>query len=126
MTSTTLQKDIDKLVIKELKDYRALQVQLVNRKEQEKEGIKNLFQTIRKSLQEKEYKNKENNIKVKQMERALNLLDNIERQIIEMKFLGPCKHTDMFIYEELGLTKTMYYEKKKEAMSQLARALGIE
>lgn len=119
-------KEINKLVIKTLKKYRALKVQNENRHEQELEGVVDLFPTIKKNDLQKEMTGKKNIIKVKQVDRALSLLDDIEREIIDMKFLSPVKQTDLYIYTEMGIKKEMYYEKKREALDTLATALGIE
>ncbi|MFA4135192.1 MULTISPECIES: ArpU family phage packaging/lysis transcriptional regulator [unclassified Brevibacillus] len=60
------------------------------------------------------------------MERALEYsLDEVERQIIEEKYLSTSRVKDINVYLDLGLTKDQYYTKKKEAIMQIATALGI-
>jgi ArpU family phage transcriptional regulator len=65
-------------------------------------------------------------MKVSQIERALKYtLDEIERRIIEEKYLGTARVKDITLYLDMGLTKDQYYAKKKEAIFQIATALGI-
>jgi ArpU family phage transcriptional regulator len=100
-------------------DYRALKVQLENRQEQEQASVVDLFPEIRSP-------NQENELKVNQIERALNQsLDAIEKKIIELKYLSSVETNDLNIYLELGLKKGKYYEKKRAAVYHVATALGI-
>ncbi|MGC8229898.1 ArpU family phage packaging/lysis transcriptional regulator [Pseudobacillus badius] len=113
------EKEVQNLIIRELRDYRALKVQIENKKEQEAAGIINLFPSVRQQ-------DRLNELKVKQIERALaNSLDCIERKIIEMKYFTSQETKDINIYLELGLKKGKYYEKKRAAIYRLATALGI-
>ena len=113
------EKEVQNLIIGELRDYRALKVQIENKKEQEAAGIINLFPSVREQ-------DRLNELKVKQIERALeNSLDFIERKIIEMKYFTSQETKDINIYLELGLKKGKYYEKKRAAIYRLATALGI-
>ncbi|OCA85245.1 ArpU family phage packaging/lysis transcriptional regulator [Pseudobacillus wudalianchiensis] len=113
------EKEVQKLIIGELRDYRALKVQIENKKEQEAAGVINLFPSVRQQ-------DRLNELKVKQIERALeNSLDFIERRIIEMKYFTSQETKDINIYMELGLKKGKYYEKKRAAIYRLATALGI-
>lgn len=67
-----------------------------------------------------------NELKVKQMERALeNSLDDEERMIIEKKYLAASQTKDIHIYMELGMKKDTYYEIKERAILRIATALGI-
>lgn len=112
------EKAVRKIVIKELKNYRALKVQLENKKECSSTGI-NIFPSLRDSFTV-------NELKVKQMERALkNSLDDEERLIIEKKYLTAAKVKDINIYIELGMKKDTYYEIKQRAILRIATALGI-
>jgi ArpU family phage transcriptional regulator len=52
-------------------------------------------------------------------------LDEVERQIIEEKYLSPARVNEINVYLNLGLTKDQYYIKKREAIFQLATALRI-
>ncbi|OJT66490.1 ArpU family phage packaging/lysis transcriptional regulator [Bacillus licheniformis] len=109
---------VREIVIKELKDYRAIKVQLENQKECENCGMK-AFPSLRDS-------SAFNELKVKQMERALqNSLDDEERLIIEKKYLTAARVKDINIYMDLGITKNAYYRLKKRAIYRLATALGI-
>lgn len=114
------EKEVRSLVVKELKKYKALKIQLENKKEQEDNGIEgDLFpKLLNNDLQ--------NKLKVIQIERVLNnSLDSIERKIIEMKYLSNERQNDLNIYLELGLQKKPYYEKKKTAIFMIASSLGI-
>ncbi|KIL72530.1 ArpU family phage packaging/lysis transcriptional regulator [Bacillus badius] len=113
------EKEVQNLIIGELRDYRALKVQIENKKEQEAAGVINLFPSVREQ-------DRLNELKVKQIERALeNSLDFIERKIIEMKYFTSHETKDINIYLELGLKKGKYYEKKRAAIYRLATALGV-
>ncbi|RUR98782.1 ArpU family phage packaging/lysis transcriptional regulator [Bacillus velezensis] len=105
-------KAVRKIVIKELKDYRALKVQLENKKESVDGGI-SPFPSIRDSFIL-------NELKVKQMERALdNSLDDEERMIIEKKYLAASQTKDIHIYMGLGMKKDTYYEIKQRAILRI-------
>jgi len=113
------EKEIRKTIIKELKNYRAVKVQLENRKECNAAGVVSLFPSLRKQ-------DTFNELKVKQIERALDQgLDVIEKEIITKKYLEPLLMNDLNIYMELGLKKDVYYMKKRSAILNLATALGI-
>ena len=113
------EKLVRQTVIRELKNYRALKVQLENKKEREEAGVVGLFPVLRKEDNLAEFK-------VKQIERALNnAIDFIERKIVELKYLSPHEINDLNIIIELGIKKGRYYEKKKAAILRLATALGI-
>lgn len=113
------EKEVQQIVITELRLYRALKVQIENIEEREKHGVVNLYPTIRKV-------SPENALKVKQMDRALvHSLDTDERKIIEMKYLSDQRVKDITIYMELGFKKDKYYETKQQAIRYLATALGI-
>lgn len=112
-------KRVRSIVIKELRLYRALKVQLENIEERNVHGAIDLYPTVRKS-------NEENNLKVKQMERALaHSLDADERKIIEMKYLSGEREKDISVYMDLGMKKDRYYEIKHQAILYLATALAI-
>jgi ArpU family phage transcriptional regulator len=114
------EKKIRSVVVKELKKYKALKIQQQNKHELTEKGIKG---SIFPKLIENDA---ENELKVIQMERAINnSLDCIERKIIEMKYLSLERQNDINIYLDLGLQKTNYYDKKKVAIFMLASSLGI-
>ncbi len=113
------EKKVRKAVIKQLKRFKALRVAVQNKDEQLAEGVVNLFPKIVD-------KEKEKRFKVKQMERALEYaLDEIEREIIEKKYLSPNRIKDINIYPELGLNKDQFYEYKRQAIFSIAEALNI-
>ncbi|MFP3512968.1 ArpU family phage packaging/lysis transcriptional regulator [Peribacillus sp. SIMBA_075] len=113
------EKKIRSIVVKELKLFRALKIQQLNKQELNEKGITiDLFPKLNDNDQEK-------GMKVLHMQRALNNLDNIERQIIEMKYLTIEKQNDINIYLDLCLQKTTYYEKKKQAIFMIAHCLNI-
>lgn len=113
------EREVRKAVARELKEYKALRVAVQNKKELEEEGIANLFPSLQQSDSKKE-------LKARQIERALeSTLDQIERKIIEEKYLSPRRVNDINIYLEMGLTKDEYYKKKREAIFQIATALRI-
>ncbi|WP_144634163.1 ArpU family phage packaging/lysis transcriptional regulator [Priestia megaterium] len=113
------EKLVRQTVIRELKNYRALKVQLINKKEREEAGMIDLFPSLRKE-------NKLVELKVKQIERALKLsLDEIERKIIQIKYLESKQLKDINIYMDLGIKKEKYYEKKGTAILNIATSLGI-
>lgn len=67
-----------------------------------------------------------NELKVKQIDRALeNYLDEIQLQIVRMKYLSPKQRTDTDIYMELGIKSDKFYMLKKHAINAIATALGI-
>lgn len=112
------EKEVRKLVIKELKNYRTAKVQLENKKECTEAGL-TLFPVLRDS-------HNINGLKVKQIERALkNSLDDEERLIIEKKYLTANRTKDINIYMELNMNKDPYYELKRRAINNIATALGI-
>ncbi|CAI8877577.1 ArpU family transcriptional regulator [Brevibacillus sp. IT-7CA2] len=113
------EREVRKAVVKELKSYKALRVAVQNKKEQEEKGIEQLFPRLQLS-------ETQNELKAKQIERALEYsLDEVERQIIEEKYLSTSRVKDINVYLDLGLTKDQYYTKKKEAILQIATALGM-
>ncbi|MHA7139810.1 ArpU family phage packaging/lysis transcriptional regulator [Rossellomorea arthrocnemi] len=119
MMATLNEKEVHNEVIRQLREYRALKVKLVNMKEREDAGADELFPSLvqESSLSE---------LKVKQIDRALSeALDSIERGIVERKYLNVKELNDEEIYLELGVKRGKFYEKKKDALLNLARAMGI-
>ena len=113
------EKQIRSIVVKELKLFRALKIQQLNKQELNEKGITiNIFPKLYDNDREKE-------MKVLHMERALNNLDSIERKIIEKKYLAIERQNDINIYLDLCLQKTSYYEKKKQALFMIAHCLNI-
>lgn len=84
------EKEVQEVVIKELKQYRALKIQIDNRREQQEVGVVGLFPSLRHS-------DRLNEIKVRKMDRALDgSLDFIEKKIIEMKYLNSQEINDLW------------------------------
>lgn len=106
-------------VVKVLIEYRALKVQIENMQERIAAGAINLYPSVRKV-------SPLNEMKVRQMDRALQYsLNEDERLIIEKKYLSGVKVKDIEVYMEIGLAKDRYYEIKRSAISLIATALGI-
>lgn len=111
------EKEVRKLVIRDLKNYRIAKVQLENKKECIESGV-NPFPSLRDSSSLNEFK-------VKQIERSLDTLDDIEREIIKRKYLTSSRVKDINIYMELNINKDPYYKMKRRAINTIAEALGI-
>ncbi|AKC65570.1 MULTISPECIES: ArpU family phage packaging/lysis transcriptional regulator [Bacillus] len=113
------EKQVRKTLIDELKLYKALKVKQENLDEQKANGILTLFPKLRDQ-------NVCSELKVRQIERALEYsLDEIEQDIIRMKYLTSRMVKDLEVCEELGLKKDRYYKLKKQATFKLSTALGI-
>jgi ArpU family phage transcriptional regulator len=61
---------------------------------------------------------------VNNFENCLKVLDEVEREIIERKYMAVDPDKDISIYLDLGIQKNKFYEKKRSAISKLARVLG--
>lgn len=92
------EKEVRNTMIRELKRYKALKVQIENRKEREAAGMNNLFPQLRDQ-------HSLNELKVCQMDRALKQSLDDELKIIKAKYLSPQKIKDIEIYMEMGLKK---------------------
>ncbi|WP_178897042.1 ArpU family phage packaging/lysis transcriptional regulator [Bacillus altitudinis] len=113
------EKQVRQTLINELKLYKALKVKQENFDEQKANGILPLFPKLRDQ-------NVCSELKVRQIERALECsLDEIEQDIIRMKYLTSRMVKDLEVCEELGLKKDRYYKLKKQATFKLSTALGI-
>ncbi|ATF11603.1 ArpU family transcriptional regulator [Brevibacillus brevis X23] len=113
------ESEVRKAVVKELKEYKALRVAVQNRQELREKGIGQLFPRLQPTETITE-------LKAKQIDRALQYsLDEIERRIVEEKYLSTSRVKDINVYLDLGLTKDQYYTKKKDAIRQIATALGM-
>lgn len=112
------EKAVRKIVIKLLKEYRALKVQIENKQESISVGF-TPFPSLRDSYNW-------NEVKVRQMDRALeSSLDDEELLIIQRKYLTSSRVKDIEIYTDLGLKKDTYYEVKNRAINRIATALGV-
>ncbi|MCM2674071.1 ArpU family phage packaging/lysis transcriptional regulator [Alkalicoccobacillus plakortidis] len=117
------EKEVKKEVIRELRKYRSLKVKFDNRKEQKEYGVV-LFKSF-KPIGSKDIE-KIDELRVTQVERCLNIsLDELERSIIEKKYLSPHNETDLDIYLDLGLKKDSYYKIKGSALMTIATSLGM-
>lgn len=117
-------KEVIRYVTEELSKYRALKVKMENFMEQQEQGVI-LFPKIHRDPDLRPIEEIDE-LRVKQMERALNQgINALERRIIEMKYLAIDEKNDIEIYDELGLKKGKYYEMKKSAIFGIAMALGI-
>jgi ArpU family phage transcriptional regulator len=86
--------------------------------EVEQEGI-SLFPELRNSKTMSQFK-------VRQIEKVLDdILDDDERSIISMKFLTNKSVKDSFVQNELMISNSYFYAKKKSAIKLVATALGI-
>ncbi|MFD3217760.1 ArpU family phage packaging/lysis transcriptional regulator [Bacillus sp. BR_7a] len=113
------EKEMRRLVVKELKNYKALCVRMKNQEEQAQAGCVVLFPKMKGD-------DKNHAIRFKQIERTLqNALDKDQRQIIELKYLGNEKVKDSYVYNELMMRRDNFYENKKVAIRLIATALGI-
>ncbi|MGA4466346.1 ArpU family phage packaging/lysis transcriptional regulator [Bacillus bombysepticus] len=112
------EKQVQKEVVKILKEYRALKTRFENEVELKYEGI-SLFPEIRDTRYI-------SNIKFKQIDKALEyVLDYDEAEIIKKKYLNADKPKDSFIYTELSMKKDHFYYKKKNAIRLIATSLGM-
>ncbi|MED2185855.1 MULTISPECIES: ArpU family phage packaging/lysis transcriptional regulator [Bacillus cereus group] len=113
------EKEMRRLVVKELKNYKALCVRMKNQEEQHQAGCVVLFPKMKGD-------DKNHEIRFKQIERTLqNALDKDQRQIIELKYLGNEKVKDSYVYNELMMRRDNFYGNKKIAIRLIAIALGI-
>ncbi|MBQ6448589.1 ArpU family phage packaging/lysis transcriptional regulator [Niallia sp. FSL R7-0648] len=112
-------KEIRRVVARLLKQYKAYRVAFQNKLEQDAEGIDQLFPMLNDVEKEKF-------LFVKQIDRAIeNALNEIEREIIQRKYLDNHRVKDIDVYLDLGLTKDQYYIHKKYAINLIATALRI-
>ncbi|MES1035173.1 ArpU family phage packaging/lysis transcriptional regulator [Bacillus pumilus] len=113
------EKQVRQTLINELKLYKALKVKLENLDEQKANGILTLFPRLKDQHVCSE-------LKVRQIEGALEYsLDEVEQDIIRMKYLTSRMVKDLEVCEELELKKDRYYKLKKQATFKLSTALGI-
>lgn len=117
------EKQIRKLVIEELRDYKALKVKMENQREQKDAGMV-LFSSFKQGLKMDE-SIRPDKLKVQQVERALASIDSVERLIVEKKYLASEEVNDVDIFVDIGIKKGKYYEKKKSALLRLAIGFGI-
>ena len=102
-----------------MKLYKALKVKQENLDEQKANGILALFPKLRNQ-------NVCSELKVRQIERALEYsLDEIQQDIIRMKYLTSRMVKDLEVCEELELKKDRYCKLKKQVTFKLSTVLGI-
>lgn len=113
------EKEVRKTIARELKHYKALRIALQNKSELQEEGLSQPFPSFCSKDKVKEFK-------VRQINRTLeNALDDVERHIIEQKYLSTNRVKDINLYLEMGLTKDQYYIHKRQAIFLIATALNI-
>ncbi|EEM02204.1 ArpU family transcriptional regulator [Bacillus pseudomycoides] len=112
-------KQIQKIVAKELFNYKALEVRMKNQEECVSESIQ-LFPELRDTR-------KLNDYKYKQIKRALeHSLDIEQRDIIERKYLKSTGWvSDKNVKAQMMLQNDWYYFQKKNAIMAFATALRI-
>ncbi|PEY32707.1 ArpU family transcriptional regulator [Bacillus cereus] len=111
-------KQIQKVVVRVLHDYKALSVRMTNQSECERESIQ-LFPELRDTR-------KINDYKYLQIKRALdNSLDPEQKEIIERKYLKSGLMSDKAIKAQMMLENNWYYYQKKSAIMAIATALRI-
>lgn len=112
------EKEMRRRVIKELKNFKALRVRMQNIEEQSQAGYAVLFPKMKED--------QKHEMKFKQIERTLSYaLDEDERKIVELKYLGDRRVKDSYVYNELMIKRDPFYEKKSNAIRLIATALGI-
>ncbi|WP_306008312.1 ArpU family transcriptional regulator [Bacillus sp. MMSF_3353] len=112
------EKEIRPFVIEVLRDYRVLKVKFQNIQERTEFGAELLFPELRKSTDDE--------IRYRQLKRAFEeALDEDEQQILEMKYMNHKELNDEYIYTVLGMKKGKFYRKKKTAVRNVAKALGM-
>ncbi|MED1014672.1 ArpU family transcriptional regulator [Bacillus mycoides] len=110
------EKKAQKEVVNILKEYQALKMRLEYELTQ---GNINVFPELRDSKEICK-------LKVRRIEKVLNeILDTDERNIIMMKFLTNKNLKDSYVQNELMLSNSYFYQKKKNAIKLIAIALGI-
>ncbi|MBJ8078473.1 MULTISPECIES: ArpU family transcriptional regulator [Bacillus cereus group] len=110
------EKKAQKEVVNILKEYQALKMRLED--ELTQDNI-NVFPELRDSKEICK-------LKVRRIEKVLNeILDTDERNIIMMKFLTNKNLKDSYVQNELMLSNSYFYQKKKNAIKLIAIALGI-
>ncbi|PGE68196.1 ArpU family phage packaging/lysis transcriptional regulator [Bacillus toyonensis] len=112
-------KQIQKIVAKELFNYKALEVRMKNQEECVSESIQ-LFPELRDTRRLNDYK-------YKQIKRALeHSLDIEQRDIIERKYLKSTGWvSDKNVKAQMMLQNDWYYFQKKNAIMAIATALRI-
>jgi ArpU family phage transcriptional regulator len=133
-------KKVLKCLEKMLYEYPLLKISLENERELEQEGLSNLYPSMTSSYEHRtskgysEYQSSTEKyallraakqMKLRQVERALEVLNMEEKAIIEEKYFNPMRHFDSYIYDKLGFSKSTYQRLKKSALKKLAVALNI-
>ncbi|QTR88982.1 ArpU family phage packaging/lysis transcriptional regulator [Bacillus cytotoxicus] len=113
------EKEIRPFVIEELRDYKVLKVKFQNLQERTELGAELLFPELRQTSTPDE-------IRYRQLKRAFEeALDEDEQRVLEMKYMSAKELNDEYIYTVLGMKKGKFYRKKKSAVVNLAKALGM-
>lgn len=70
-------------------------------------------------------KRAEKTIRVKRIERAIDALTFLERDLIKYKYFDPGQPSDVAVMVQISLKNTAYYKFKEQALRKLATALNI-
>lgn len=123
-----------------LYSYHALIAAMENEIELEREGFGNLYPSmtahyggtgggrsseVSKPTERFGILRAEKSVQIRQIQRALGCLVEVERQLVDMKYFNPRLPRDPDVYKELGLGATAYYRVKRQAMRKIAIALNI-
>lgn len=130
------------IVTQMLVEYPALRAAVQLEEELEREGLSNLYPsavavygtdaprgtTVNKptetwGIRRAEWSAKA--LQVRQIERALGVLTEDERKLIEMRYLSPVIMSDHAVYRELRVSESTGKRMKRRALLKIARVLGI-
>jgi ArpU family phage transcriptional regulator len=64
-------------------------------------------------------------LRVKQIDRALEAITYKECELIRLKYFDPSQPTDLQVYTDLEIGSTHYYKLKEQALQKIATALNI-
>lgn len=130
------------IVTQMLMEYPALRAAVKLEEELEREGLSNLYPsavavygtdaprgtTVNKPTEKWGIRRLEWSAKalqVRQIERALEVLSEDERRLIEMRYLSPTIMPDKAVYQEMKVTAATGKRMKRRALLKIARVLGI-
>ena len=121
-----------------LYEYSALRVALENEEELEREGLGNLFPSLVPAYEESSrgstisnptesyaMKRAEKTVKVRQIKRALGILNPEERGLVQIKYLDHYQPSDLRAADELKMSQATYYRIKDRTLRKIATALNI-
>ncbi|PFC85153.1 ArpU family transcriptional regulator [Bacillus anthracis] len=116
------EKAIRPYVIEALQEYRVLKVKYRNKQEREACGSDLLYPRLNTNEEEEN----EDYLRYIQVKRTLEeALDEDMKSILEMKYMNIKLLNDDYIYTVLGLHRRTFYRKRKKAVLDVAKALGM-